>query len=418
MKKLSQIVTGIALFGLAAIPLQATPSQTAFTSLYIFGDGTSTTTNGPAAPYYYGQRWCNGRVWVEVLAQRLGFGANSLTDPSWSNGNNDWSYYGQYSSMLVGNINSFVPPKDVKTALFAVWVSDADFVNDMGTIYPSTNSFAWNSAITNSLNNHLIAINTLYAKGVRTIIMPDAVDITEVPQNNGINPAIRNFIRQETIYFNGQFAALLKQERASHPDLTIYEPDFFSLLDNVLTNSSAYGLTNPPNLGNNCALGIYGPGDPMNGPGTNFVFWDSLNPTAKVQEIMGDTAVQMVVPVSIGGLSVLDNSAASSSTNQLKIVNVPVGLNGFVDGTTNIGAPNTVWTTVTNFSSVATAQSVFVVAPPLPPVVQPGGGGNISPGGGSSGAANNSSGNNQPPKTSPGSAQVYRVRFPLAWNWP
>src|SRR5690348_16200635 len=37
------------------------------TSLYVFGDGVSTTTNNtnPSVAYlYYGHRFCNGRVWV------------------------------------------------------------------------------------------------------------------------------------------------------------------------------------------------------------------------------------------------------------------------------------------------------------------------------------------------------------------
>jgi len=52
-------------------------AQTAFTSLYIFGDGVSTTTtNSFAGPLYYGRRFSNGRVWVEVLAQQLGLTNN------------------------------------------------------------------------------------------------------------------------------------------------------------------------------------------------------------------------------------------------------------------------------------------------------------------------------------------------------
>lgn len=404
----------IALFGIVAISTQAASSPSPFTSFYIFGDGTSTTTNNPyPSTSYYGQRYCNGRVWVEVLAQRLGLGANSLTTPNWSNANNDWSYYGQYSPLLVQNTANFVPPQNVKTALFAVWVCDADFVNDMGTIYPSTNSFTWNNAITNSLNNHAAAIANLYAKGVRTLIMPDAVDITEIPQYNGINPAVRNYIRQEIIYFNSQFAAMLNQKR-SLPGLTIYEPDFFGLLDSVLTNSVAYGVTNPPYNGEDYALAFYPYNSINNMNGTNFVFWDQLNPTAKVQEIMGDTAEQMIAPVSISSLAVLDNSTTSLSTNQLNLVNAPVGLNGFVDGTTNSSPSNMSWTTVTNFSSTAVAQSVFVVAPPLPPTILPSGNGPLGPGG-LSGSNSSSSKTNQ---VAQGAAQFYRLRFPFAWNWP
>ncbi len=39
---------------------------------------------------------------------------------------------------------------------------------------------AWNNAINSSLANHSQAISTLYAKGARTLIMPNAVDITKV----------------------------------------------------------------------------------------------------------------------------------------------------------------------------------------------------------------------------------------------
>ncbi len=81
----------ILLFGLG-VP----QSKAAFTSLYIFGDGVSTTTTNHTptyAPYYYGGRWSNGRVWVEVLAQRQGLSADSkFTNVTWSNSSNNWSY--------------------------------------------------------------------------------------------------------------------------------------------------------------------------------------------------------------------------------------------------------------------------------------------------------------------------------------
>ena len=98
MKRLIQFTVGALLFGLAVCPAQA-----AFTSIHIFGDGISTTTNNPTpSQLYYGYnlRQSNGRVWVEVLAQRQGLGANSITNVSWSNSSNNWSYYGQYSSIL------------------------------------------------------------------------------------------------------------------------------------------------------------------------------------------------------------------------------------------------------------------------------------------------------------------------------
>ena len=47
--------------------------------------------------------------------------------------------------------------------------------------YTSNNIAIWTNAINQSISNHFAAITNLYAKGVRTLIMPDAVDITEIP---------------------------------------------------------------------------------------------------------------------------------------------------------------------------------------------------------------------------------------------
>ncbi|OYV07059.1 MAG: hypothetical protein CFE26_03060, partial [Verrucomicrobiales bacterium VVV1] len=55
----------------------------AFSSLYVFGDGVCTTTdNASGANYFYGNRYCNGRVWVEVLAQWQGLAYDSAKNKS------------------------------------------------------------------------------------------------------------------------------------------------------------------------------------------------------------------------------------------------------------------------------------------------------------------------------------------------
>src|SRR5664279_2012532 len=48
------------------------PAQANYSSLYVFGDALSSTTDGTTSPNYYVGRDSNGRVWVEVLAQRQG----------------------------------------------------------------------------------------------------------------------------------------------------------------------------------------------------------------------------------------------------------------------------------------------------------------------------------------------------------
>ena len=204
--------------------------------------------------------------------------------------------------------------------------------------------------------------------------MPNAVDITEIPEYTGYAAAYKSFIRQRVTEFQHCFYRhLLNQARTSLPGITIYEPDFFTLLDNVLTNAAAYGLTNA--LSNGGVLMRLRPSLTnlsMNGPGTNYIFWDEMDPTAKFHAVMADVAQQLISPVRITNLTLLNGS------NRLDVANMPIGLNGFVDGSTNLVLTN--WVTQANFNSTNATQAIFVpVSGPL---------------------------------------WFYRLRFPYAWSWP
>jgi hypothetical protein len=120
---------------------------------------------------------------------------------------------------------------------------------------------------------------------------------------------------------------------------------------------------------------------------------------------MADVAQQIISPVQISWLALFNGS------NRLDVANVPVGLDGFVDGSTNLAQAN--WTSVTNFSSTSVNQSVFVNALPLP-VGPPDSGG--SGGSGGIGDPGGGTGTNNVPLNS--AAQFYRLNFPYAWSWP
>jgi phospholipase/lecithinase/hemolysin len=331
------------------------PAQSAFTSLYVFGDGVSTTTNNtPGGGSYYQQRYCNGRVWVEVLAQRQGLAIGAT---------NNCSYFGQSTTELLKNINNkFTPPPDVATTLFVVWVCDADLVLDVNNYEAAPGTYSWATAINQSQANHLQAIQNLYAMGARTLIMPNAVDLTKVPfysQSSG-GPVIR----QQITNYNNAFAITLSNAMASLPGLVIYQPDFFSLLDDIVANSTNYGLTRP----NSDALDD-GYLNITNAVADQYVFWDYQDPSAKAHCWMADLVQQLISPLRISKLTLL------SGSNRLDVVNLPIGQAGFADGSTDLVN----WTDV---QSIATnsPQTIFVPAASAP--------------------------------------QFYRLRFPFAWTWP
>jgi phospholipase/lecithinase/hemolysin len=388
MKNLVQLTIGLLLFGLAVLPVQA-----GFSSLYVFGDGLSCTASGANSPYFYGGRYSNGRVWVEVLAQRQGLTYNAA--------NND-SYFDHNSTDLLTEIAGFNAPKDVANDLFVLWVCNADTFD---AAQAPDSSPQWTNAITQAQSNHLAIITALYAKGVRTLIMPNAVDVSEIPAFNA-GTKFTGVEHAGCIAYNVALANTISQAQLSCPGLTIYTPDFYTLLNNVLTNASYYGLTNALSdrgFSIDAADALY-PKLPvfLNGPGTNYIFWDPQDPTAQLHEIMADTVQQIISPAQIGKLAVLNNGS-----NRLDVVNYPAGLNGSIDGSTNLALGN--WSGVAGISSSNTAQSFFIVAPQLPPPVP------ASGTGGSTDPNNPASGTYTPPFNP---AQFYRLDFPFAWNWP
>ena len=324
----------------------------------------STTNNTLGLSFYYGQRFSNGRVWVEVLAQRQGITYNS---------NQNWSYFGNTSTTLVANVSSFQAPSNASNTLFVIWVNNADLY------YPAYNSGTsmsqWTNAINQSQTNHFKAVTNLYAKGARTLVMPNAVDISTIPFfNTSVNA---NFIHLRCLDYNVAFSNTLNRIKASCPNLTLYSPDFFTLLSNILAYPASYGVTNA--LGDGLSINAveavnYGfPSAATNGFGTNFIFWDQRDPTAMVHAWMANTAQQLISPVRISKITAFNGS------NRLDMANVPIGQSGLVIGRTNLILGNWV-TNVNNFNSTNKTQTISVPAS--------------------------------------GPVWFYRLSFPYSWTWP
>lgn len=359
MNRVLRLILGLLIYAVTAL------SAGAFTSLHIFGDAASTTTNGPGGVSYYGRSYSNGRVWVEVLAQRQGL--NYVT-------NQNWSFFGHYHFNLVTNASNYTPPSDVSTALYVVWINNADFVWNIENLAPfnATKLAAWTNSMNQSLSNHSLSIQTLYNKGVRTLIMPNVADLGKVPSYVYLDAASKTFIRQRTIDYNTAFAARLQQARTNFANLTIYSADIFALLDDVVAHAGNYGLTNALYQGQSVAA----LDDPalvnkaLNGPGTNHIFWDYLDPSAKFHAVIADYVLQTNFPVRIKDIT------KAGVDPQLVIANTPIGRNGVVERSTNFLN----WSTAQTFSSTSLTQTVSVPAS--------------------------------------GAAEFYRLRFPFSWTWP
>ncbi len=150
-------------------------AQAGFTSIHVFGDSLSATAGTPApAQYFYGKRYTNGRVWVEVLAQMQGLPFDPLK--------NTHAYFGNTSGNLYAETVAYTPPTDASNALVVIWVNNADLYYPAEDASPTLAKF--NNAINLAMANHFKAVTNLYAKGIRTLVMPDVVDISTIPEFN------------------------------------------------------------------------------------------------------------------------------------------------------------------------------------------------------------------------------------------
>jgi phospholipase/lecithinase/hemolysin len=365
VKRLVRFTLYLLLFG----PVVNFQARAAFSSIYIFGDSVScTASNTSGLSTYWGKRFTNGRVWVEVLAQRQNLTNNSITNISWSLSSNNLSYFNDYSTNMLLNVSNFVAPPNISSSLFVIWVNDADMYGVANTAPPAdTNAVTWTNVINACITNHFKAVTNLYAKGARTIMMPSAVDVTLAPFASFKSALERAFIRQEVINFNNGFSNMLARVRTNCPNLTIYSPDFFTLFDAVMAHPGDYGMTitnigalQDVNLSNKSFTGL----------GANYVWWDQITPGSKFQTLMADTVQQAFWPAQIISIS------AQGSSNELDVINIPVGKNGVVEGSASLAS----WSTVQTVNSTNTPLSILAPAS--------------------------------------GAVEFYRLRFPFSWTWP
>lgn len=350
-----------------------------FTSLHAFGDGVCTTNGNDSPPNlpYYGpagaRRYCNGRVWIEVLSEWQGL--------PYVEANNN-SYFGHNSAELVINTADFIPPADVATALVVVWCSNADLVGylNSGATTPPYNEenedqvLLWTAFIDQAVDNHQTALATLYDKDVRTIVLPGAVDIGTVPLYADFDSDSKTFIRNRINQFNAALDVLATNLVSSNPDLTIHQPDTFAFLDDVVNNPTKYDLT-VPNPDAITALYNAAPLEPtFDGPGADYVFWDNVHPTAKVQMHLANLVQQQICPITITDLRL------SSGNTFLSLENVPLERNGVIEGLSGPGP----WQEDSSiFEPFATGSSSPTISFP-----------------------------------SPSPTRLQRVTFPVTWSWP
>ncbi len=257
-----------------------------YTQIVAFGDSLTDTGNvydifgnlavGP--PYYQG-RFSNGPVYVERLAERLEIATPS---PSRLGGTN----YAHGSAQTgTGIVNLFVP--NISTQVSSYLASPQTIIpQQLFVLYGGANDFlASQNNPSVPINNLSSDISALRARGATSFLVPNLPPLGLTPANRGGASEMR--LNDLAVAFNVGLEAELSRLESSL-GVTIYRLDTYGLVQDAIANPTAYGLTNVTNAAYNATSGnvVANPNE--------YLFWDTLHPTATAHRFLGDRAFASV----------------------------------------------------------------------------------------------------------------------------
>jgi phospholipase/lecithinase/hemolysin len=269
------------LLGLAA----ASALAWSYDALYAFGDSLTDTGREPSEPlFHFDGRWSNGPLWVEYLSTRLGFSYNPT---------NNLAHSGAQTDDTLGQVTQFVPTTPVDQSLFVVWAGGNDFLQEYDKYW--FDDAGWDGQIAYSVGSLSNAVVTLYGKGARFILVPNTVDVTDIPLLNRLPGFIRDYLRSKVEQFNRELFVGLDRIQLAYPALNLYRIDVFAMVKDFLGHASDLGFTKThvDALGDVTLLDKR-----FDGPGAKYVFWDPIHPTSKSHGVVAEWFQSVVAPLS------------------------------------------------------------------------------------------------------------------------
>lgn len=315
------IYKGLSLLCLSLALVSFTAPAQAWTvnKLVVFGDSLSDTGNlyntdtgtpdspyhvVPTSPPYFHGHFSNGPLWVEYLAQRLGFSVDQNTTIESNNPNfanfaygGGWAAGSEFSHIafpfsLADQVAIYTDPSHIdrrlRRNLFTVWAGANDYL--FGTADPQTMIQEAVDAIGTQLAN-------LAQRGGKYFLILNLPDLGNSPLGRlgGRDSEISQGLSLITQLHNQYLAMTVQQlqQRYKKKKFILLDVNtlFQQLMDTHMINGEYIEDTQYV-----CYLGFYFSGTPRAGDiplcanPDDHVFWDMLHPTTRLHSILADVA--------------------------------------------------------------------------------------------------------------------------------
>ena len=298
--------------GLSLVPILAAAGP--FREMVVFGDSLSDMGNVfavtepvlaealPVSPPYFQGRFSNGPVWVEHLAQKLNlqlrpflqegtnfaFGGAAIGFDRPDLFENDLrvlipSLRTQVTTFVVQHLFDKADP----AALYIVW-GGANDLRDALVTAPDPLTEA-----REAVEDLAAAIAELAEARAVSFLVPNMPNLGRTPETRmrGLEAVAR--ATTVSVAFNNALATALNAIEAEHP-ITIIRLDTFTLLEDIMADPAAFGLTN---VTETCLVGDpFAGGTPCPQPETH-LFWDSIHPTTTAHALLAEFAFAALSPL-------------------------------------------------------------------------------------------------------------------------
>lgn len=294
------------LLGLAGAPAAGYAGGLGYTNMFVFGDSLSDTGNVynatfntiPAPPYAEG-RFSNGPLYVEYMADRLGFTVDSVlsggTNYAFGGAGTDFSVpeiYGENLLSVENQVNLFRTPRLFSgadpDALYIVYAGNNNLLSGVAaaTANPADADDIRYGTVTKTAADIVGIIDMLHRIGAQHFLVPNAAPV-------GVTPAyapVRDLANSFSIDFNTQLAAAV--DSLSGPQVTLF--DIYGLAERVVADPLAFGFVD---VANPCLTDarFFGGGAVCTAPGPDqHLFWDDLHFTTAGHQILANAMLDAI----------------------------------------------------------------------------------------------------------------------------